>query len=576
MDASTVNQKPPASGNIQPYYNYGKDSKDKEKELITLLDLMFNSLRAQRSSWETIWLDIMDYIMPDRGDFYWYPNVPKLNRFDNIVDATATRALNDAAAGFQAGLTSAARPWFKLTLLNTDKLKSQKVKEWLYTVEQLIYKVFNTSNFYPQTHITYQDDLSFGTSCMLVDDDPKDVINCKVFTTGEYWLQQNENNEVDTMFRLFYMTARNMIRMFGDKVPQEIRTIAEKNPYQWFRVMHAVMPNENYNPTLWDNRYKKFKSIYYTYEGTRTILRESGYETNPIIATRFFRISQNVYGICPAMMAIGSVKMLQEMKIGRLNAVHQQLDPAMLFPDTLIAKPPSTIAGSANFVSLQEAEQIKKVFDFNFDIQGATLSIEDERNLIRSILYSDVISFFLNNPRSDRTAQEVSAIDQEKLLLFGPVIENQIHEKLEKIIERTFDALDRGGKLPPVPEELAEESIEIEFISLFAQAQKYIGVRSIEGALGIIGAFAQIDKQAIDVVNVDNGIELACDMMGTPPPMLNSRERIKEIRQQRSAMEQQQMAAQMAQQQAQTAATTATASKDMAAANMVGGGESSV
>ena len=73
------------------------------------------------------WQDIKQYIVPSRGRFD--ADTPD-NALDmsKILDPTATRDIAIAASGMQGGLTSPARPWFKLTLQDKDLAKFGDVK----------------------------------------------------------------------------------------------------------------------------------------------------------------------------------------------------------------------------------------------------------------------------------------------------------------------------------------------------------------------------------------------------------------------------------------------------------------
>ena len=56
--------------------------------------------------------------------------------------------------------------------------------------------------------------------------------------------------------------------------------------------------------------------------------------------------------------------------------------------------------------------------------------------------------------------------------MLGPVLERIDVEVLKPIIERVFAIANRAGILPPPPPEVQGQMMNIEFVSMLAQAQK--------------------------------------------------------------------------------------------------------
>jgi hypothetical protein len=103
----------------------------------------------------------------------------------------------------------------------------------------------------------------------------------------------------------------------------------------------------------------------------------------------------------------------------------------------------------------------------------------------------------------------------------------------------------------------AGEDIKIEYLSVMAQAQKTVGLGSLERFAQITQAIAATDPTGatFDKVDRDELIDQAADMTGIPPSVVRSDEDVAQIRMVRAkqAQQQAQMAAQS--QQAQTAKT---------------------
>jgi hypothetical protein len=97
-----------------------------------------------------------------------------------------------------------------------------------------------------------------------------------------------------------------------------------------------------------------------------------------------------------------------------------------------------------------------------------------------------------------RSATEIDARREEKLVLLGPVLERFENEALDPAIERIFGIMDRKGLLPEPPPELLESGaeLEIQYVSILSAAQSAVGTAPIERLLQIIGNIAPIWPEA--------------------------------------------------------------------------------
>ena len=77
----------------------------------------YNSLRGQRSTWESHWQDVADYMLPRKADIT-QKRTKGDKRHDQIFDGTATHALELLAASLHGMLTSTTSAWFSLKYRN--------------------------------------------------------------------------------------------------------------------------------------------------------------------------------------------------------------------------------------------------------------------------------------------------------------------------------------------------------------------------------------------------------------------------------------------------------------------------
>ena len=107
-------------------------------------------LKNVRSPWEGIWQGLADYIEPTRLRLS-SKNEGAVSR-SKIIDSTATFSLRTLQSGMHSGITSPARPWFRLTTFDPDLKDYAPVKTYLAAVEQRMREVYQTSNVYNCFH----------------------------------------------------------------------------------------------------------------------------------------------------------------------------------------------------------------------------------------------------------------------------------------------------------------------------------------------------------------------------------------------------------------------------------------
>ena len=121
------------------------------------------ALQNERSSWIEHWREISEDISPRSGRWLIGDRNKGRKLHNKIYDSTATRANRTLAAGLMAGMTSPARPWFRLTTSISELDESANVKKWLSDVSRLMSMIFAKSNTYRALHTGYEELGAFGS-----------------------------------------------------------------------------------------------------------------------------------------------------------------------------------------------------------------------------------------------------------------------------------------------------------------------------------------------------------------------------------------------------------------------------
>ena len=526
-----------------------------DKEALRQIQHDLEFLKQERSEWETQWQDIVSYILPFRGKFLSRGDQPNqdVNRMEKIVDSTASRALRILSAGMQSGLTSPSRPWFRLGLFDQDLEQYHPVKAWLGEVERIMRRVFSYSSFYNAVHTTYSELAGFGSNALYVEPSEDTQIAFRPLTIGEFYFGQDAAGRIDALYRWFWTPVRAAAQRWGeDALSGTAKGLLRKAPYKQIQIVHVVKPSDEGSKTR-----LPYQSIYYEVGAPDgQTLSESGYNEFPYMCPRWETNGSEPYGRGPGDLVLPDVKMLQEMNKDRLRATKKVNDPPLRVPSSFKGRLKS-IPGGINYVDSQANEAVGPLYEIKPDIPAVNLSIEDVRAAIRDGFYTDLFVMLAQTDKN-MTATEVAERHEEKLLVLGPVVERLQSEFLGPLIDRVFNILVRDNMLPRPPKEMEGAEINIEYISLLAQAQKMVGTQAVESVAGFAGKAVQFDPTVLDRVDSDEMIKQYADMVGAPTDILRSDEAVQQLRQQR---QQQQQAAAMSEQMDNVAQSAKTLSE---------------
>lgn len=535
---------------------------------INALTRRYEALRTERGGWDTAWKTLAELFLPCR----WRSDTdetahqsPKLN--SRLVNSAGVLALRTLAAGMQGGMTSPVRPWFRLTTKGADADRVPGLRAWLEEVTARMQRVLHESNFYNAAHGLYGDLGTFGTG-LLIETADEDGIHFHLVRAGEYVLDINGRNEVDTFFRRLHMTARQIVDQWGESaVPESVRQAAKKENGQGgvarFTVIHGVFPRKDYvgqggiGPES-----KPFASVYWLHDacaGSRgRVLSEGGYDSFPAFAPRWSVNGADVYGRSPAMDVTPDCKMLQAMTATLRKMQHKIADPPLAVDASLRAFGVGITPGALNFVDMGGITsggmpiapiQQPEPQALNYTMQG----IQSVEKIIHDGLYVDLFRMLIDDDRRQITATEIQAKQQEKMILIGPVVERLHKELLEPLITRTYMLMGQYGALPPLPEGVTYAELDVSFESVLAQAQKLTATSAIDQGMAFVFQTAQAAPDALDVLDTDAMVKSYLDRVGMPEGCVRDERAVRSIRQSRAqaqAQQQQQAEALVAAKQA--------------------------
>lgn len=517
-------------------------------------------LNNDRSSFEPHWRELSDFINP-RGSRFLVTDVNRNDRRNTkTVDPTATLANRTLSSGMMSGITSPARPWFKLATPDPDMMDYGPVKLWLEAVQRRMNEVYNKSNLYQSLPLLYSSLGTYSTGAMAVLEDDEDVIRTMMFPIGSYYLANSARGSVDTCYRKFTMTVRQLVMEFGmSNVSTSVKGLWESGSYEtWIEVIHAVYPNIDRDTGKLDSKNKRVKSVYFEVGGDNDkLLRESGFDEFPIMAPRWEVNGEDVYGSsCPGMIALGQVKALQLEQKRKSQLIDKATNPPMVGPSSLKSQRVSLLPGDVTYLDVMTGQEgLKPAYLVNPNTADLLADIQDTRQMINSAYFVDLFMMLQNINTRSMPVEAVIEMKEEKLLMLGPVLERLNDECLNPLIDRTFSIMARKNLLPPPPDVLQGMPLKIEYISVMAQAQKSIGLSSLSSTVGFIGQLAQVKPEALDKLDTDQAIDAFAEMSGVSPTVIVPQEQVNQLREERAQQQQQQQAMAMGMAAAQGAKT---------------------
>lgn len=543
-------------------------------------------LRVNRYSWWTHWRELADFFLPRRYKWLVTPNQmgrgSPINQ--HILDSTACVFARNLASGLVSGKSSPTSLWIKLKIGYYDSSKTDPISLWLGEVERILYMIFAESNFYNSIAVFYHDLVIFGTAAMLIYEDFDSVINCINPALGEYYVDIDGKYRPCVFYREFTMTVDACVKEFGyENCSAAVQKLFDDNSgsnrTRELIVAHSIEPNT-------DGRGKEFgfsdrftyREVYWEWGGSTSpqggaanqpgFLRKRGYYDQVAIIGRWDLVSNDPYGRSPAMDALPDQKQVQLEQRRKAQAIDKMVNPPLVADVQLKNQPANLTPGGITFVAGYSASGkpgFSSVYDTKFPVNDITMDLQEVKARLSQIFFNDVLRVASQyETRSNVTAVEWDLRKAESLVMLGPALERIDNEVLRPIIDRVFNIASRAGILPPPPPEIAGQMINVDFVSMLAQAQQAARAGSIERVLSLAGNLVGVVPEAMDKIDVDYSLDKYSSLLNNDPRMMRTDEMVEQIRQQRA---QQQAAAN----QAAIAQQLSAGAKNLAQADVGGG-----
>jgi hypothetical protein len=446
---------------------------------------------------------------------------------------------------------------------------SQHVKVWLNDVSTRMHSVFQKSNTYRALHQLYEELGAFGTAASIILPNYSSVIHHYPLTVGEYAIATDWQGNVCTLYREFDKPVAEVVKEFGLKnCSVRVQSLYERgNLDTWITIVHAIEPRADRDISKKDAKNMAWASCYFELGENGAMLRESGFKQFPAVVPRWAVAGGDIYGNSPGMESLGDIKQLQHEQLRKANAIDFQTNPPLRVPTALKNQDVNRLPGGVTYADLGPGggAAIGSMFEVNLNLQYLLMDIQDVRQRINASFFADLFMMISQQPADgNMTATEVAERHEEKLLMLGPVLERLNNELLYPMVETTFTHMVEGGAVPPAPEEMQGMALNVEFVSMLAQAQRAIGTNSIDRFVGNLGVVASMKPDVLDKFDSDKYAEVYSDMLGVDPNLIVADDKVAIVRDARNK-------AQAAQAQAAAVEQASKAARNLGATPTGGG-----
>lgn len=456
-------------------------------------------------------------------------------RNNRILDAAATEAARTLAHGLLNGITSPARPWFRLRLTEfADEIEGHPLafRQWLEEVTRRMLLIMAESNFYKALATQFADLVIFGTSAVIIYEDFDEVIRCYNSPVGEFRLIQDSRQTTTGFARQFNLKVHQVVERFGlENCSPDVQRLFKSGGaslLQSVSISHLIeknTPEESLNlPNVFE-----YRELYWETGKAKDgmLLSLTGYREKPLIAPRWDLTGNDTYGSSPAMDALPDIKQLQTETKQKLQALDKLIRPPLVADVALQGRADALLPGGVSYVPSSSNVGAKPIYTVDPPVAELSRDIQDLILRIRRTFFNNLFRN-VSDLETVRSATEVSERKAEDMVLLGPVLERFENEALDPAIMRVFNIMRRKGLLPPPPPGLDIDQLDVQYVSILADAQRAVGTASLERYMQVVGELAAAAPVVLKVPDFEELLREYGSRLNVPAKVLKSREQVAE------------------------------------------------
>lgn len=519
------------------------------KELVRAYD----DLKHRRAVFDGLFQDIRELIRPNAEDFTGKLAKGSV-RNDEVFDDTPTMALEKLSNGIHSFITNPSSRWFEFLSKSYDINRNYDAIAWFEAVSDRVYsyKRLPKAQWASSMHELYMELGAFGTGVMMSYWEPKmGIIMYKTFPLANCFIDENDQGIVDTVYRKVTWTTRQAKQYFGERLP--IKILEERDQAKEWEFVYAVYPRRERNISSKLSKDMPFAAVWFSYD-LKEIIEVSGYKSFPYQVPRWSRVCGEVYGRSPAMSQLQNVRVLNSMNRIILQSSQLQAAPPLMIED-------ENVIGNVNLAPYEliytqpGAENAVRPLNLGGRIDINFQMIEARQNMIKQGFYNDLFTLPDTAGRDRVTATEFMETRDYQLRQLSPVLSRLEVELLQPQLERDYELLvehssERNPILPPAPPSLERVTMDINYMSPAAMAQKNAKGANMQRFLGDLVQLANVEPKVLKSVDIMGVAQDMAELRNVKRDRIRSPEELQAIEEEAAQQQQMAMATQAAPQMA--------------------------
>jgi len=531
----------------------------------------FKASQSDRRGIESVWTDVVQYVLPYRDSFYRSTVEENSISYDSNAyryDDTAVYAAQTLAASVHGSLTSFTAKWFEFTFQDKLLREDKEARDWLEEVSDITYLEMVASNFSLEVSEMYIDIVGFGTGPVTVEqigdsEENYDGLDFRSIPVVDSYFDEDHSGQVLNFYRRLNWSALKIVDKLGkENIPEKILKVAEsdKAGIMKFEIVFAIFKRDitetvdTADLTVLAPENRPYGFMYVDIATGEQLGEIGGYYEMPAFVARWRKTNDSQWGNSPAMKAMATIKSANEIVRMTLTQLGKVINPPTLATERGLLSDLDIEEGGLTVVrSLDDVREYES--KARFDV--GEIKLAQLQDSIRQGFFIDQLAL-KDSPAM--TATEVQVRWQLMQRLLGPTMGRLESQVFSPMLQRVFNILNRAGKFPPPPPQVQDADYEVEYIGPLPKAQRAQEVVAIEGFLADITSTADLDPNVLDTIDFDKVSQRLAEMRGVPSDILAGEAEIAKKRRDRAEAAQ-------AQAEAEQAETLSKADKNTAQAD---------
>lgn len=488
-------------------------------------------LFSQRGTLTSLWQHIAENFYPERADFTVTRSLGD-DFAENLTTSYPVMVRRDLGNSFSTMMRPTQIDWFKMRAAR-EEWEDQAAKEWLEYAGGVQRRAMydRKSQFVRASKESDHDVATFGQSVKTVElNGARDGLLYRCWHLRDVVWSENSEGIIDTAFRKWKPTVRDLCAIFGDKCHQKVKDKligGQKDPYAKVPVLHIVKPASECEGEWPGKGRTEFVEIYLDTDNDH-IMEMVGLPYFKYIIPRWQTVSGSQYSFSPATtIALPDARLIQAMSRTLLEAGEKFTNPPMIAVQEALRSDVAIYAGGITWVDSDYDERMGQVLrPLGQDKSGMPIGFDmaaDIRGQLQEAFYLSKLSLPVSGP--EMTAYEVAQRVQDYIRQASPLFEPLEDEDNGATCETTFQLLMMNGAFGPVdeiPQSLRGKDITFKFESPLHEAiEKQKGAKFMEAKAMLADTLA-LDPTAASNLDIQTAFRDVLMSIGMPAKWMRS------------------------------------------------------